>query len=152
MDRSKPIREIVQKRIKIGYSEDEHDSATGHSATQKTTVHAVHLGTTIIRLIDTPGIGDTRGVERDRVNMANILSTLRNFDKLHGILILLKSSSRLTTMFRFCVKELLTYLHRDAARNMVFGFTNTRTSDYMPGDTFIPLEVLLNEHNDPFFA
>ena len=81
--------------------------------------------------------------------MADILSTISSYGELHGILILLKSnSSRLSITFRFCVKELLVHLHRDAARNMVFGFTNTRISNYSPGDTFKPLETLLKEHPD----
>jgi predicted GTPase len=84
------------------------------------------MGDLVIRLIDTPGIGDTRGIEQDKRNFADILSTLASFDKLHGILILLKpNSARLTLMFKFCVTELLTHLHRDAARNMVFGFTKS---------------------------
>ena len=81
--------------------------------------------------------------------MINILRVLRNYEKLHGILILLKpNNARLTVMFRFCVKELLTQLHRNAAQNMVFGFTNTRGSNYQPGDTFQPLEQLLKEYKD----
>lgn len=147
MDRSDPHGQIIQRKIKVGEDEDEADGTTGASATQKTMVYPVTLEDTVIRLIDTPGIGDTRGVEKDKENMANILAMLRNFDKLHGILFLLKpNSSRLTFMFRFVVEELLTHLHRDAAQNMVFGFTNTRISNYMPGDTFGPLEELLKKH------
>ena len=147
MDRSDPNGAIMQRKIKVGDDEDEVDGATGSSATQKTVVYPITQGDTVIRLIDTPGIGDTRGVEMDKANMANILAMLSNFDKLHGILFLLKSnSSRLTFMFRFVVEELLTHLHRDAALNMVFGFTNTRISNYMPGDTFGPLTKLLERH------
>ena len=70
--------------------------------------------------------------------MGDLLSVLANYGKIHGILILLKpNNARLT---RFCIKELLTHLHRDATRNMVFGFTNTRGSNYKPGDTFEPLK------------
>ena len=103
----------------------------------------------MVRLIDTPGIGDTRGIEQDRKNMADVLSVLRNYKELHGILVLLKpNNSRLNVMFKFCIKELLTHLHRNAANNMVFGFTNTRGSNYNPGDTFKPLEALLSEYRD----
>lgn len=64
-------------------------------------------------------------------------------------MILLKpNNARLTLMFRFCIKELLTHLHRDAARNMVFGFTNTRGSNYKPGDTFEPLKHELGCNKD----
>ena len=100
-------------------------------------------------MIDTPSIGDTRGLDQDRDNMANILSVLRNYANLHGIIILLRpNNARLGVMFRFCVKELLTHLHRSAAENMVFGFTNTRATNFTPGDTFKPLETLLSEYND----
>jgi GTPase SAR1 family protein len=149
MDRSKPGSAIQQIEIKVGHRDDEKDGSTGESATQQTQVYPVTIGTRTIRLIDTPGIGDTRGLDYDRKNMADILSTLSNYDDLHGILILLKSNnSRLNITFRFCVKELLTHLHRSAAANMAFGFTNTRISNYTPGDTFKPLSALLAEHPD----
>lgn len=134
-----------------GVSKNERDGSKGHSATQKTLVHTVHIGSRMVRLFDTPGIGDTRGAMQDTENMADILSVLANYDKLHGILILLKpNNARLTIMFRFCIKELLTHLHRDAAQNMVFGFTNTRGSNYKPGDTFEPLkrELACNKEVD----
>lgn len=149
VDKNDPNEGFIQTDVSVGHSEDEHVGSTGNSATQKASVYTVKLGETLVRLIDTPGIGDTRGVEKDKENMADILGKLKYFPKLHGILILLKpNDSRLTVMFRFCVKELLTHLHRDAARNMVFGFTNTRISNYTPGDTFKPLQRLLQEHDN----
>jgi GTPase SAR1 family protein len=148
MDRSRPDGKIQQIEVKVGSRDDERDGSKGASATQQTTVYPVTIGTFTIRLIDTPGIGDKRGLEYDRKNMADILSTLSSYE-LHGVLILLKSNNaRLTVAFSFCVKELLTHLHRNAAKNMVFGFTNARISNYTPGDTFGPLETLLNDHPD----
>ncbi|EPE30994.1 P-loop containing nucleoside triphosphate hydrolase [Glarea lozoyensis ATCC 20868] len=147
MDRNDPNSKIEQIKVKVGSRDDEQDGAKGASATQQTTVYPVTIGTRTIRLIDTPGIGDTRGLEYDQKNMADILNTLSSYEELHGILILLKSNNaRLTTMFSFCVTELLTHLHRDSARNMAFGFTNTRISNYTPGDTFGSLETLLGRH------
>ncbi|KAJ4287838.1 hypothetical protein N0V88_007548 [Collariella sp. IMI 366227] len=147
-DPNDPEGRFVQRDIKIGKSQDEHDGARGQSATQRTSVYAIDVGKTRVRLIDTPGIGDTKGLEQDNRNMADILRVLRTYDKLHGILILLKpNAARLTVMFRFCIKQLLTQLHRNAAHNIVFGFTNTRGSNYQPGDTFKPLETLLSAYN-----
>ncbi|KAH6855985.1 hypothetical protein B0I37DRAFT_402625 [Chaetomium sp. MPI-CAGE-AT-0009] len=146
-DPNDPQGRFVQKDIKIGKSQSENDGARGQSATQCTAVYGVTIGKTRVRLIDTPGIGDTRGLEQDNRNMADILKVLRSYDKLHGILVLLKpNAARLTVMFRFCIKQLLTQLHRNAANNIVFGFTNTRGSNYTPGDTFKPLEALLTEY------
>lgn len=74
---------------------------------------------------------------------------LRTYKRVHGILILLKpNEQRLDLMFKFCVQELLTHLHRDAARNIAFGFTNTRGTNYLPGDTFDPLKQLLQRFDD----
>lgn len=137
-----------QEEIKVGHSADENDGSGGASATQSTTVYRIQMGDMTVRLIDTPGIGDTRGIEQDKRNMADILTKLAGFENLHGILILLKpNSARLTLMFKFCVTELLTHLHRDAAANMVFGFTSTRMTNYMPGDAFKPLQTLLKKYD-----
>lgn len=69
------------------------------------------IGHRLVRLMNTPGISDTRGASQDKENMADNLSVLRSYDKLHGILILLKSNDqKLDLMFRFCVQELLTPL------------------------------------------
>ncbi|KAK5199158.1 hypothetical protein LTR92_001631 [Exophiala xenobiotica] len=141
--------QLISKNVKIGSDKDERDGSKGSSATQQATVYPIYIGGTLVRLIDTPGIGDTRGQDQDRENLANVLSVLRNYPDLHGILILLKpNNARLNVMFRFCVKELLSSLHRSAAENIVFGFTNTRGSDYKPGDTFTPLQALLSEYKD----
>ena len=149
MDRSHPGRPIIENKIKVGTRDDEHDGSTGQSATQKTQVYPITVGSWTYRLIDTPGIGDTHGLEFDKQNMIDILATVSGYDYLHGILILLRSkNARLTIHFAFCVKELLTHLHRDATNNVVFGFTNTPISNYMPGDTYGSLKALLNERPD----
>ncbi|KAF2233614.1 hypothetical protein EV356DRAFT_533617 [Viridothelium virens] len=150
MDRTGSTQSIQVKKVQIGSREDERDGSKGDSATQQTTVYPVtfNMGDSIltVRLIDTPGMGDTRGVDTDRQNMADVLSTLSSYEELHGILVLLKSNaSRLTITFRYCVEELLTHLHQKAARNIAFGFTNTRISNYTPGDTYEPLNKLLHE-------
>lgn len=149
MDKSSPDNNWVEKHFEISHGSGWNDGTAGYPVAQKPNVYAIALGTTIFSLIDTPGFGDTRGVEQDWQNMSEILSTLRHFEKLHGILILLKNqNSRLTLMFRYCVKELLARLHRNAATNIAFGFTSTRISNYTPGDTFKPLKVLLDEYKN----
>ncbi|KAI0008372.1 hypothetical protein F4779DRAFT_587417 [Xylariaceae sp. FL0662B] len=147
IDENSPEGSFVQCDVKVGSTETEHDGSRGDSATQKSTVYKIRLGDMFIRLIDTPGVGDVRGAQADAQNLSNILRTLNKIPKLDGIIILLKpNTSRLTLLFRFCVKELLSSLHRDAARNIVWGFTNTRQSNYMPGDVYKPLEKLLQRH------
>lgn len=86
---------------------------------------------------------------KDRENINDIIGVLRTYKWVRGILILLKpNEQRLDLMFKFCVQELLTHLHRDAARNIAFGFTNTRGTNYLPGTTFDPLRELLQRFDD----
>ncbi|KAI8661008.1 hypothetical protein NCS57_01079900 [Fusarium keratoplasticum] len=150
MDRDDPNDEIQEYSVRAGGSrDDERDGIKGQSATQQTYVYPITIGTTTYRLFDTPGIGDTRGAQYDKENMADMMKTLSDYDVLHGTLILLKSNSpRLNLLFKFCITELLTHLHRSAVSNVVFGFTNTRISNYAPGDAYAPLKKLLEERGD----
>ncbi|XP_055341675.1 uncharacterized protein LOC129590459 [Paramacrobiotus metropolitanus] len=123
-----------------------NEPETGQSDTQMPASYAIKKGSTVVRLIDTPGIGDTRGADQDKKNFQLIMQHLANYEKIHGICILLKpNDSRLTVMFRFCIKELLTHLHRDCCHNIVFIFTNARSTFYRPGNTFPILKKLLKD-------
>jgi len=136
--------------VKTGEDKNE-DQRDGSSSTQmpQTYVFRHGAGGINIRIIDTPGIGDTRGVDRDRINFQNIMTHLSNLDEINGICVLLKpNNARLTVTFSFCIKELLTHLHRDAGKNIVFCFTNARGTFYKPGDTLPALRQLLSKNSD----
>ncbi|RIB28500.1 kinase-like domain-containing protein [Gigaspora rosea] len=133
------------KTITVVCDEDEHDMVdnVGESSTQVCGVYVFHAGNSVIRLIDTPGIGDTRGIEYDKKNFENILQNISQHKYLNGICILLKpNNSRLNITFKFCIQELLSHLHKSAKDNIVFCFTNTRGTFFRPGDT---LPVLKRE-------
>ena len=134
-----------RKEVKIGHDKDECFTE-GESATQhpKTYSFKTNDESKYLRLIDTPGIGDTRGAEQDKINFQNTLRHIAELDVLHGICILLKpNNSRLTVMFNYCIKELMAKLHVDACRNIVFCFTNCRGTFYKPGDTYAPLKKIM---------
>ncbi|KAK5640081.1 hypothetical protein RI129_010892 [Pyrocoelia pectoralis] len=118
----------------------------GVSATQscRSYVYPIEGSKVRIRLIDTPGIGDTRGINQDNMNFENILSFIGEMKQLNAICILLKpNNSRLTVMFEFCIKQLLSRLEKSASRNLIFIFTNTRSTFYRPGETMPSLKKLL---------
>jgi len=134
--------------VKTGADKNE-DQQVGHSSTQFPKSYVFRRGRINVRIIDTPGIGDTRGIDQDRINLQNIMTHLSNLDEINGICVLLKpNNSRLTVMFSFCIKELLTHLHRDACKNIVFCFTNARSTFYKPGDTLPALRQLLATNTD----
>ena len=129
--------------------EDKNESfLIGQSATQepKSYVFTSSELDITIRFIDCPGMGDTRGLEYDKKNMDMILKFLAKFNELHCICILLKpNNSRLTVWFKFCIKELLTKLHQSASKNIIFCYTNARSTFYKPGDTHSALNTILTE-------
>ena len=89
-----------------------------------------------LRLIDTPGVGDPRGVEHDDVNLENILAYLATLQKLHGICFVLKSNqTRLTKFFVYCLKQILTRLDKSASENIIFITTYSKTTRYSARET-----------------
>ena len=103
--------------------------------------HDLHL-----RLIDTPGMGDTRGIDQDMKNINHILSYVDHLTHLNAICFLLKpNTSRMNIFFRSCLQQLFTYLTPNAYQNISFCFTNTRSTFYAPGDTAPILDRLLKE-------
>jgi GTPase SAR1 family protein len=135
--------------VKIGNNDpNEQIENIGMSTTQgcKSNVFHAAENKVLIRLIDTPGIGDTRGIDQDKKNFDNILNYIGKHQYLNGICILLKpNNARLNVVFRFCIQELLSHLHKNAKDNIVFCFTNARSTFYRPGDTLPPLKKQL-EH------
>ena len=133
-----------QKLISFGLADENEKHGEGQSATQGPRTYRFSYDDITVRLIDTPGVGDTRGTEQDKENFNNILTHIARYDKLNGICILLKpNNARLDITFEYCIKELLKNLHRDASRNIVFCFTNARSTFFMPGETMVPLKTLL---------
>lgn len=99
-----------------------------------------------IRLIDTPGIGDTEGVSQDEKNCQMIFDFIGKYDKIHAVLFLLKpNDARMTTSFQYNIMELIQHLHRSAARNILFVMTNSQGTFYTPGDSMGPLNKLLDD-------
>ncbi|GBG93402.1 hypothetical protein CBR_g68530 [Chara braunii] len=137
-------------KVCIGTKDDDNEEVgAGKSSTQSCKSYLFDYGKYKVRLIDTPGIGDTRGIEQDKKNFDNILRFLGHHTLIHGICILLKpNSARLNVLFRFCIMELLCHLHKSAKDNIVFVFTNARSTFYRPGDTMPPLMEMLKKVRD----
>ncbi|CAF4046964.1 unnamed protein product [Rotaria sp. Silwood1] len=121
----------------------------GHSNTQQCRSFVFPIGDRNLRFIDTPGIGDTRSIEQDAANFQDILTFISQYEHLNGVFILLKpNEERLNVFFRFCINELLRHLHVDAKQNILFIFTNARSTFFMPGTTKKLLQGLLNKHRE----
>lgn len=134
--------------IKLGDCSANEVTETGESGTQFCSTYCFFWKNKYVRLIDTPGIGDTRGIAKDKENIKNIMSHISNLKELHGICILMKANdSRISAIFSYCLKELLIHMHKGIAKNIVFCFTNARNSFYTPGQTSVLLEKQLESLN-----
>jgi ribosome biogenesis GTPase A len=129
-------------------SDNENFNNVGQSVTQhcKSYVFDLHqFDGKKIRIIDTPGFGDTRGLDQDDRNMEHILQYINNLTHLNAICFLLKPNlSRLNIFFRTCLTQLFSFLNPDARKNVIFCFTNGRSTFYTPGDTAPLLKTMLS--------
>ncbi|KAG0349715.1 hypothetical protein BG005_010798 [Podila minutissima] len=139
--------DIAGQKVTVGKPDQNEKLQEGQSSTQFCRSYVFPLNDDIkIRLIDTPGVGDTRGVKQDRANFEEIMNYISGFEKINGVCILmLPNNSRITSSFQFCIDELLLHLHKTAADNILFTFTNSRSTFYGPGDTMAPLQKYVAE-------
>ena len=129
-------------------SNNEHFNNIGQSVTQycRSYVFDLKENGKKLRIIDTPGFGDTRGLEQDDRNMEHVLQYINNLSHLNAICFLLKpNSSRLNISFRTCLMQLFSFLAPTARQNIIFCFTNSRSTFYTPGDTAPLLKATLVE-------
>ena len=104
--------------------------------------HVIFHDSKSIRLIETPGIDNQHG----QFAINDIVNQIKLYKELHCICILLRpNNARLTERFRANFERLMANLPRSAADNIVFVFTNTRSSFYKPGDTGVTLMSLLKQ-------
>ena len=134
---------------------NENYGAPGQSVTQQCRSYVFDISTEVqFRLIDTPGINDTRGLDQDEKNIDQILSYVTHFGHINAICILLKpNTTRLNIVFRTCMMQLFTYLSSSAVDNIIFCFTNTSSTFFGPGNTAPILKSFLNDlpiKNVPF--
>ena len=126
---------------------DEYFNNFGQSVTQHCRSYIIELKNhqgRKLRLIDTPGFGDTRGVQQDDCNMQHILEYITNLTHLNAICFLFKPDvSRANSLFRSCLTQILDCLGPKSEQSIIFGFTNTRATFYTPGNTAPILKSIL---------
>ncbi len=102
-----------QTSLSAAYHVDAHDHASE-------TEYAVTL-------IDTPGLGDTRGWKQDKINIASIVEEMQKHP-IHAIAIVIpNSANRLTATLAYCINELKKVLPKDSQDNFIFLISHTAT-------------------------
>ncbi len=145
--------ESFDERVIVVGEVDEYEQLheTGGTCTRHCRSYVFAVGDRNLRFIDTPGIGDTRGLEKDAENFHEILTYIAQYEHLNAVFIMVKpNEERLTILFRFSINELLRHLHVSVTDNLVFVFTNARSTYFMPGSTKTILRSLLDENHQTY--
>lgn len=128
-------------------SSSENFNSSGQSVTQHCSSYILNLKNNPgkkLRIIDTPGSGDTKGSEQDDYNMQHILEYTNNLTHLNAICFLLKPNiTRLNILFRSCIQQLIEHFGPNAGENIIFCFTNARSTFFSPGNTAPLLRTML---------
>ena len=137
--------------IMLGASDpnEQHDKL-GQSVTQQCRTYSIATKSDFqFKITDTPGFGDTRGRSVDDTNIDHILSTIRGIKKLNAVCILLKPNvARSDISFRSNLDRLFNLLPVNTRKNVLFCFTNTQSTFYLPGDTEPLLIQMLHDLPD----
>lgn len=142
-------KDNFDQHIKITGKNDSNEYLeTGESATQDVKIYSFPIwkNKVTLRIIDTPGMGDTRGIEQDEINCKNILKHVEKLEYLHAICFLFRASeARRTMFFEYCFSQILGRLDKQACDKLFFLFTKTRGSNYDASETLGVLETIFSE-------
>ncbi|XP_042609720.1 uncharacterized protein LOC109093493 [Cyprinus carpio] len=123
----------VQRKDQVWFeiTDDQSDLSSAHSQTSKITVYGFYLqeSKTYLTIIDTPGYGDTRGVDLDK-EIAESLLFLSNseegINEIHAVCLVIKATqNRLSDRQIYIFDAVQSLFGRDIAENIVLLFTHS---------------------------
>jgi GTP-binding protein EngB required for normal cell division len=98
----------------------------GLSQTQDTQSYPLSNDEWAVNIIDTPGIGDTSGADRDQEHMGSIIDFLGDYGDFNAVCILIKrGTTRLSTRMRYIVSELKSNMPKDVQDNFIVIMTRS---------------------------
>ncbi|CAF2518840.1 unnamed protein product [Rotaria sp. Silwood2] len=127
-----------EELVKFGNADSNEDhSKSGQSVTQQCRSYVFEkCHEKRMRIIDTPGFGDTRGDNQDELNMKVIFSYINNLTHLNCICFLLKPNvNQLNPFLYSCFTELFQFFGANICNHLIFCFTNARSTFFTPGNT-----------------
>jgi hypothetical protein len=138
-----------ERHIQFGriHSNENHNNL-GQSVTQKCKSYELtsHDGK-MLKIIDTPGFGDTRGQDQDEKNLNEIFSYIQSLTHLNALCILLKPNVKeLNPSFKSSFRQILHVLGDQFYKNIFFCFTNSQSTFFTLGDTGPELNKFLQSY------
>ncbi|XP_065886727.1 uncharacterized protein [Dysidea avara] len=114
------------------FSDIEMENAHSKAAESKTsgaTLYSITLNDLEIGIIDTPGFGDTRGMDQDIKNVKTIVDALKEIDHVNCVCLVINGRlARMTTTLQYVLAEITAILPRNVLDNVIIVFTNTSSA------------------------
>ena len=83
-------------------------------------------------VIDTPGFGDSRGMNEDKWNVRKIIDTLKEEEYLNCVCLIINGRrSRMGATLRYVLTKIASILPREIVENVIVVFTNTAGPRYL---------------------
>lgn len=105
------------------------------SQTSEATVYQVDMGPLSLKIVDTPGFGDTRGRAFDEKHTKLIVDCVKKLGQVNAIAFVISGrESRVTAQLKYVLMEVCAILPKTAKNNIVAIFTNTNSPLYLSFD------------------
>ena len=95
------------------------------SKTDGATLYTVEYNVVNIGIIDTPGFGDSRGLDVDKQHVIKIIDALKTEDYINCVCLVINGrNSRMSATLRYVLSEITAILPREVLNNVIIIFTN----------------------------
>ncbi len=152
----------VQREDKVWFeiTDDQSDRTSAHSQTSIITVYGFYLRESPIDLtvIDTPGYGNTRGIENDKEIAVNLLSLSKSAEEIHEIdavcLVIKATQSPLSNAHKYILDAVQSLFGRDIAENIVLLLTHSRGAhpkNVLTAVKEAKIKCAVNDKNQPVY-
>ena len=114
------------------YNDLKIEDSTARAMASKTS-EAKHYDTEVCKMrmtvIDTPGFGDSRGLEQDKENVKKIINALRHEDYVNCVCLIINGrQARMTVSLQYVLSEISTIIPKEAIDNIIVVFTNNASA------------------------
>ena len=108
---------------------ENHKALEMQSKTDETSHYTIEIDGLKLGIIDTPGFGDTRGIEKDKKIVKNIVNKVIAVEYIYCICLVMNGrQSRLTSQLKYVVSEISAILPKSCVYNIIVVLTNVRDS------------------------
>ncbi|KAG1944428.1 verrucotoxin subunit beta-like [Pimephales promelas] len=152
----------VQREDEVWFeiTDDQSNRTSVHSQTSSITVYGFYLreSKTDLTIIDTPGYGDTRGVDLDKQIAESLLSLSESAEGIHEIhavcLVIKATQNRLSDRQIYIFDSVQSLFGRDIAENIILLFTHSdgyRPKDALTAVKEAEIKCAVNDKNQPVY-